>query len=156
MAYQGSPSSGRATGAVNRGNAQNAQATRPASDLPANAQRGPSEEEEEEGPLLEILGLFTDYVIPGKRDEFATTLLGVLERLDLRPQSDASSETLREEIQELRGSIVELSKALPKAQSRNTWAEVAARGGCRSSGNSMAETPRIVVPERRTRQVITV
>jgi hypothetical protein len=68
MAYQGPPGSGRATGAANRGNAQNAQnaqATRPASDLPANAQRGPSEEEEEEGALLEILSLFTDYVIPG-------------------------------------------------------------------------------------------
>ena len=71
------------------------------------------------------------------------------------PQSDASSETMREEIQELRGSIDELSKALPKAQPRyTTWAEVAAIGGHKGSGNGMAEVPRIVVPERRTREVI--
>ena len=103
--------------------------------------------------FLEILGLFTDYVIPGKRDEFAVTLLGVLDQLDLQPKSDASSETLREEIQELRGSIDELSKALPRARPGNkTWAEVAAAGGRGSSG--VAEAPRIVVPERRTREVI--
>jgi hypothetical protein len=59
-------------------------------------------------------------MISGKRDEFAATLLGVLERLDLQPiHSDMSSETLRDEIQELQGSIDELSKALPRAQSRN-------------------------------------
>ena len=72
-----------------------------------------------EGAFLEILDLFTDYVIPGKRDEFAVTLLGVLDQLDLQPKSNASSETLREEIQELRGSIDELSKALPRAQPGN-------------------------------------
>ena len=95
MASQGPKRSGKASGAAKPGNAQNAQATRSASIQPANAQRGPSEEEEEEGALLEILGLFTDYVIPGKRDEFAATLLGVLERLDLQPiHSDTSSETL--------------------------------------------------------------
>ncbi|KIN07079.1 hypothetical protein OIDMADRAFT_46985 [Oidiodendron maius Zn] len=117
MAYQGPQGPGGAVGATNRGNAQNAQATRSASSQPANAQRGPSEEEEEEGALLEILGLFTDYVIPSKRDKFAATLLGVLERLDLQPiYSDASSETLQDEIQELQGSIIELSKALPRAQ----------------------------------------
>jgi hypothetical protein len=153
MASQGPKRSGKASGAAKPGNAQNAQATRSASIQPANAQQGPSEEEEEEGALLEILGLFTDYVIPGKRDEFAATLLGVLERLDLQPiHSDASSETLRDEIQELRSSIDELSKALPRAQSRNkTWAEVAA-GGRRGGGG--VEAPRIVVPERRTREVI--
>jgi hypothetical protein len=69
--------------------------------------------------FLEILGLFTNYVIPGKRDEFAVTLLGVLDQLDLQPKSDVSSETLQEEIQELRGSINELSKALPRAQPGN-------------------------------------
>ena len=51
--------------------------------------------------FLEILGLFTDYVIPGKRDEFAVTLLGVLDQLDLQPKSNVLSETLQEEIQEL-------------------------------------------------------
>ena len=54
------------------------QATRSASIQPVNAQQGPSEEEEEEGALLEILGLFTDYIIPSKRDEFAAILLDVL------------------------------------------------------------------------------
>jgi hypothetical protein len=161
MASQGRTGSSRATGAASRGNAQNAQATRQtASDSPATAQRGLSEEEEEEGALLEILSLFTDYVIPGKRDEFATTLLGVLDRLDLQPtHSDASSETLRDEIHELRGSIDALSKALPRAQPGNkTWAEVAATGGhtggYRGRGGTINETPRIVVPERRTREVI--
>ena len=120
MASQGPKRSGKAPGAAKPGNAQNAQATRSASIQPANAQRGPSEEEEEEGALLEILGLFTDYIIPGKRDKFAATLLGVLKQLDLQPiHSDASSETLRDEIQELQGSIEELSKALPRAQPRN-------------------------------------
>ena len=80
-------------------------------------------------------------------------LWGVLGQLDLQPKSDASSETLREEIQELRGSIDELSKALPRARPGNkTWAEVAAAGGRGSSG--VAEAPRIVVLERRTREVI--
>ena len=61
----------------------------------ANAQQGPSEEEEEEGALLEILGLFTDYIIPGKRDKFAVTLLGILKRLDLQPiYSNTLSKTL--------------------------------------------------------------
>ena len=122
MASQGPKRSGKATGAAKTGNAYNAQATRSASTQPANAQRGPSkeEEEEEEGALLEILGLFTDYMIPGKRDKFAATLLGVLKRLDLQPiYSDTLSETLQDEIQELQGSIEELSKALPRAQSRN-------------------------------------
>jgi len=102
MAHQGPTGSVRAAGAASRGNAQNAQATRPASDSPATAQRGLNKGEGEEGAFLEILGLFTYYVIPGKRDEFATTLLDVLEQLDL-PKSDTSSETLQEEIQELRG-----------------------------------------------------
>src|SRR6266498_2792670 len=125
MAYQGRTGSSRAAGAASRGNAQNAQPTRSASDPPATAQRGLDKEEEEDRVFLEILGLFTDYVIPGKRDEFAVTLLGVLDQLDLQPKSDASSETLREEIQELRGSIDELSKALPRARPGNkTWAEV--------------------------------
>jgi hypothetical protein len=35
-----------------------------------------TKEEEEEGALLEILSLFTDYVIPGRRDKFAAMLLG--------------------------------------------------------------------------------
>jgi hypothetical protein len=154
MAFQGPTGSGVATGAAGRGNAPNAQATRITSASPATAQQGLSEEEEEEGAILEILSLFTEYVIPGKRDEFATTLLGVLDRLDLRPvHSDASSETLREEIQELRGSIDELSKVLPRAQPRNkTWAEVVTGGGRRGSGG--AEAPKIVVPERRTREVV--
>jgi hypothetical protein len=158
MASQGRTGSSTATGAASRGNAQNAQATRQiASDSPATAQRRLSEEEEDEGAFFEILSLFTDFVIPGKRDEFATTLVNVLDRLDLpvQPRSDASSETLREEIQELRGSIVELSKALPKSQPRNTtWAEVAAGGGRKGSGSGVVEAPRIVVPERRTREVI--
>jgi hypothetical protein len=154
MAFQGPTGSGVATGAVGRGNAPNAQATRTTSASPATAQQGLSEEEEEEGAILEILSLFTEYVIPGKRDEFASTLLGVLDRLDLRPiHSDTSSETLREEIQELRGSIDELSKALPRAQPRNkTWAEVVTGGGRRGSGG--VEAPKIVVPERRTREVV--
>jgi hypothetical protein len=162
MAPHGRSGSGRATGAVNRENAPSAQPTRQvASDSPATAQRGLSEEEkEEEGAFLEILSLFTDYVIPGKRDEFATTLLGVLDRLDLPPtHSDTSSETLRDEIQELRGSIEQLSKALPRALLGNkTWAEVAATGGHtgRHGGRGRSDTgiPRIVVPERRTREVI--
>ena len=68
MAPHGRSGSGRATGAVNRENAPSAQPTRQvASDSPATAQRGLSEEEkEEEGAFLEILSLFTDYVIPGK------------------------------------------------------------------------------------------
>ena len=95
MAPQGPKRSGKASGAVKPGNAQNVQAMRSASIQPANAQRGPSKEEEEEGALLEILGLFTDYIIPSKRDKFAATLLGVLKQLDLQPiYSDASSETL--------------------------------------------------------------
>jgi hypothetical protein len=153
MAFQGPSGPGVATGAAGRGNALTAQATRTTSASPATAQQGPGEEEEEEGAILEILSLFTEYVIPSKRDEFASTLLGVLDRLDLRPtHSDASSETLREEIQELRGSIDELAKALPRAQPRNkTWAEVAG-GGRRGSGG--VEAPKIVVPERRTREVV--
>ena len=122
MAHQGPTGSSRASGAASRKNAQNAQAIRPASSTPATAQRGLSEEvEEEEGALLEILSLFDDYMKPGKRDEFVAVLLGVLERLDIDPRSqnnthsDTLSETLREEIQELRGSINELSKALPRA-----------------------------------------
>ena len=93
-------------------------------------------------------------MIPSKRDEFASTLLGVLDRLDLRPtHSDASSETLREEIQELRGSIDELAKALLRAQLRNNkiWAEVVG-GGRRGSGG--VEAPKIVVLERRTQEVV--
>jgi hypothetical protein len=154
MAFQVPTGSGVATGAASRGNATNAQATRTTSASPATAQQGLNEEEEEEGAILEILSLFTEYVIPGKRDEFAATLLGVLDRLDLQPiHSDASSETLREEIQELRGSIDELSKALPTAQPRNkTWAEVATGGGRRGSGG--VEAPKIAVPERQTREVV--
>ena len=97
---------------------------------------------------------------PGKRDEFAVVLLGVLERLDIDPRSqnnthsDTSSETLREEIQELRGSIDELSKALPRALPttqpggyKRTWADIVAQG-YNSSGT------RVVVPECRTREAI--
>ena len=119
MAYQGPTGSGRATGAANRKNVQNAQAMQSACPILVTAQWGLSEEEEEEEALLEILSLFTDFVKPDKRDEFAVILLKVLERLDLdlwpRINSDTLSEILWEEIQELRGSIDELSKALPKA-----------------------------------------
>ena len=101
MAYQGRTGSGRAAGAASRGNAQNAQATRSASDPPATAQRGLDEEEEEDRVFLEILGLFTNYIIPSKRDEFTVTLLGVLNQLDLQPKSNVLSKTLQEEIQEL-------------------------------------------------------
>src|ERR1700722_14897648 len=96
MAFQVPTGSGVATGAASRGNATNAQATRTTSASPATAQQGLNEEEEEEGAILEILSLFNEYVIPGKRDEFAATLLGVLDRLDLQPiHSDASSDEKR-------------------------------------------------------------
>ena len=58
---------------------------------------------------------------PGKRDEFVVVLLGVLEQLDIdlwsqnNTHSNISSEILREEIQELWGSIDKLSKALLRA-----------------------------------------
>ena len=68
MASQGPLGLGGASGAASRGNTQNAQATRPAGSVPATAQQGPSEEEEEDDEaFLEILSLFTDYMIPGKR-----------------------------------------------------------------------------------------
>ena len=108
MAHQGPTGSSRASGAASRKNVQNTQVIRPASSILVTAQQGLSEEvEEEEGILLEILSLFDDYMKPGKRDEFAVVLLSILERLDidLRSQnntySNTSSETLREEIQEL-------------------------------------------------------
>ena len=47
-----------------------------------------------EGAFLEILDLFTDCVTPGKRDEFAAVLWGVLGQLDLQPKSDVLSKTL--------------------------------------------------------------
>ena len=56
---------------------------RSASPILVTAQRGPSEKEKEEGVLLEILSLFTDFVKPSKRDEFVVILLKVLEYLDL-------------------------------------------------------------------------
>ena len=80
MAGQGPTGPGRAARVVSRKNAQNTQATRSASSILATVQRGPSEEDEgEEGVLFEILSLFTDFVKPGKRDEFVVILLEVLE-----------------------------------------------------------------------------
>ena len=115
--------------------------------------REPNEEKEEgQRAFLEILDLFTDFVIPGKNEEFAATLLDVLDQLELPripPQSDNSSETLIEEIQELRGSIEGLSKTLPgRAKS---WAEVVAGDGRRDASVNF---PKVVIPERRTREVI--
>ena len=83
MAYQGYTGSSRAIGAVSRGNTQNTQVTQLASNLLVTAQQGLNKEKEEDRVFLEILGLFTNYIIPSKRDKFAITLLGILNQLDL-------------------------------------------------------------------------
>jgi len=107
-----------------------------------------------EGSYGDLLKLFKDYVIPGKEEGFVVKLREVLET-----RRDASGTSTVAELNHLRTTVETLAKTIEKAisgpgnTSKQTWAAVAAKD-VRSTGEGAAYAPKVVVPERRTREIV--
>jgi hypothetical protein len=128
-------------------------------------QRDSSEEggREIEGPYKDLLKPFKDFVIPGKEVEFIEKLREVL--ATRRRDASATQASTDVELKNLRGTVEALAKtieiALPRLQGNQTnnnnnkqsWASVAA-GGTQSGSERAAHAPKVVIPERRTREVV--
>ena len=121
----------------------------------ASSQRTSSKEgvKEKEGVYKDLLRPFKDYMIPGKEGGFVAKLREVLV---IRQNASGASTVV--ELNNLQTTVKALAKtvkeALPKLENtpKKTWAAVAK--GVYSTSEGAVYTPKVVIPERRTREIV--
>jgi hypothetical protein len=122
----------------------------------ASYQRTTSEEGARriEGIYEDLLRPFKDYVIPGKEEGFVKRLREVL-----ATRQNTSETSTVVELNNLRTTVEALAKTVkealpgPENTSKRTWATVAAKG-LRGTSEGAAYAPKMVIPERRTREIV--
>ena len=122
----------------------------------ASSQRTSSEEGVKgmEGIHKDLLRPFKDYVIPGKEEGFVAKLREVL-----ATRQNALGASTAVELNNLQTTVEALAKTVkealpgPENTSKRTWAAVAAKG-VRGTSEGAVYTPKIVILEYRTREIM--
>jgi hypothetical protein len=114
---------------------------------------GDEGEGELEGNHEDLLRPFKDYVIPGKEEGFIVMLREVL-----ATRQNTLGASTATELNNLRTTIEALAKTVKEAlpgpgnTPKKTWAAVAK--GVRGTSEGAVYAPKVVIPERRTREIV--
>jgi hypothetical protein len=116
---------------------------------------GEEEGSKEGGDDTGVIELFKDLVIPGKEEEFVRRLREALAKT--RRRGGAPTTNIDGEIKKIHTKIEELAKALQRptgTTGKASWAAVVAGTTQVDRSRNEAFTPKVVIPERRTREVV--